>query len=386
MRKFVLISTAVATVAITAGCGMMEEKKIDYKTQGGGNLPSLTVPPDLVLPSADTRYIVPGAAGRGSATASEYDRTRDAAPASEGARALLPKVAVGKSEVRIERAGSQRWLVVQMPAVEAWQTAKDFWQELGFIINVETPEAGVMETDWAENRAKIPQEGIRKWLGRAMDMAYSTGDRDKFRTRIENGSVPGTVEIYISHRGMREIYEGTQSGGDDGRGRTLWQPREADPEVEAEMLRRLMVRLGTEEKVAQARVAEKAAAPMATLVKPGDGSASLKMPEAFDRAWRRVGLALDRIGFVVEDRDRAAGVYFVRYADPEADGATRKKGFLDKMAFWQSEEKKGVAKKYRVRILAQGDATVVTVLNEQGEALRTETATRIVTLLFEQLK
>lgn len=378
MRKFVLISTAVAVT----GCSMMEEKKIDYKTQGGGNLPSLTVPPDLVLPSADTRYTVSGVAGRGAATASDYERMRGTAPVSESSRVLLPKV----DKVRIERAGAQRWLVVQMPSKEAWQTAKDFWQELGFIINIETPEAGVMETDWAENRAKIPQEGLRKWLGRAMDMAYSTGDRDKFRTRIENGSEAGTVEIYISHRGMREIYEGTQSGGDDGKGRTLWQPRESDPEIEAEMLRRLMLRLGVEDKVAQAKMAEKAAAPMAVLIKPGDGSASLKMPEAFDRAWRRVGLALDRVGFVVEDRDRAGGIYFVRYADPESDGATKKKGFLDKMAFWQSDEKKGVAKKYRVRVQSQGDETVVTVLNEQGETLRTETATRIVTLLFEQLK
>jgi len=376
IARLVLVSTAVTL----AGCSLLDEKKIDYKTEGGGKLPSLVVPPDLVQPTADTRYTVPGAMGRGSATASEYDRARSSTPASESSKALLPKV----DKVRIERAGTQRWLVAQVPAKDAWLTVKDFWQELGFIINVELPEAGVMETEWAENRAKVPEGGMRKFLGRAMDMVYSTADRDKFRSRIEQGSEPGTVEIYISHRGMREVYEGTQSGGDEGKGRTMWQPRNPDPELEAEMLRRLMVRLGTEEKIATARLAEKAAAPMATLVRPGDGSGNLVLPELFDRAWRRVGLALDRIGFVVEDRDRAGGVYFVRYADPEAGVA--KKGFLDKVAFWRSDDNKVLAQKYRVRVLTQGDTTSVTVLNEQGEVLRNETAMRILTLLLEQLK
>lgn len=374
--RLVLVFTAVTL----AGCSLLEEKKIDYKTEGGGNLPSLVVPPDLIQPSADTRYIVPGAAGLGSAMASEYNRAKGNTPASESSKALLPKV----DKVRIERAGTQRWLVAQVSAKDAWATVKDFWQELGFIINVEIPEAGVMETEWAENRAKVPEGGIRKFLGRAMDMVFSTADRDKFRSRIEVGSEPGTVEIYISHRGMREVYEGTQSGGDEGKGRTMWQPREPDPELEAEMLRRLMVRLGVDDKIAAARLAEKAAVPMATLVRTGDGSGHLVLPELFDRAWRRVGLALDRVGFVVEDRDRAGGIYFVRYADPEA--GTAKKGFLDKLAFWRSDDNKILAKKYRVRVLTQGEKTSVTVLNEQGEALRNETAMRILTLLLEQLK
>lgn len=381
MRMPIARLTLISTALILAGCSLLEEKKIDYKTEGGSKLPSLVVPPDLIQPTADTRYTVPGATGRGSATASEYDRARSSTPAAESSKALLPKV----DKVRVERAGNQRWLVAQVPAKDAWLTVKDFWQELGFVIQVETPEAGVMETEWAENRAKIPMEGIRKFLGRAMDMAYATGDRDKFRTRIEAGREAGTVEIYISHRGMREIYEGTQSGGDEGRGRTLWQPRDPDPELEAEMLHRLMVRLGTEEKIATARLAEKVAAPMATLVRPGDGSGNLVLPELFDRAWRRVGLSLDRVGFVVEDRDRAGGVYFVRYADPEA--GTAKKGFLDKVAFWRADDKQALlAQKYRVRVLAQGDTTSVTVLNEQGEPLRNETAMRILTLLLEQLK
>lgn len=381
MRHLILFTAVAGTVTALGGCSLLEEKKIDYKSATGNSLPSLTVPPDLVQPSSDTRYVVPGSVGKGSATFSDYDRARGLTPEVQGARPLLPTI----DKVRIERAGNQRWLVVQVPAKDAWQTVKEFWQELGFVISVESPETGVIETDWAENRAKIPLDGIRKYLGKAMDMIYSTGEQDKFRTRIESGSETGTVEIYISHRGMREVYEGTQSGGDEGKGRTMWQPREADPELEAEMLHRMMVRFGTEEKRAQAMLAEKAAPPMATLIRPGDGSATLQLPEAFDRAWRRVGLALDRIGFVVEDRDRAAGVYYVRYVDPEADGV-KKKGFMDQLAFWRSDDKQKGAKKYRILVVTGADATQVTVQNDQGERLNTETSLRIQTLLLEQLK
>lgn len=372
MRPLLVISLAAAL----AGCSMLEEKKIDYKSQGEAR-PGLEVPPDLILPGNDTRFAVPGAVGKGNATLSEFDRSRAGAKTA-GQAGLLPAV----DKVRIERAGNQRWLVAQIPAKEVWGTVKDFWQELGFIINVETPEAGVMETDWAENRAKIPQEGIRKWLGRALDMAYSTGERDKFRTRLEPSADSKSTEIYISHRGMVEVYDGTQSGSDQGKGRTVWQPRPDDPQLEAEMLRRLMVRLGVEEKRAETSLAEKAATPQSALAEGGN---TLKLNDAFDRAWRRVGLALDRIGFVVEDRDRSGGLYYVRYADPEGEQA--KKGWLDKMAFWRSDSKAQLAQKYRVRVVPQGEEnSLVTVLDDKGEPARNETGQRILRLLLEQLK
>jgi outer membrane protein assembly factor BamC len=235
------------------GCSMIEGKKIDYKS--AGTVPTLEAPPDLILPSADNRYVVPGAtSAHASAVYSSYDKERAAKPAATEATRLLPKV----DKTRIERAGSQRWLVVEYPIQDAWPVIKDFWQSLGFIINVETPEAGIMETDWAENRAKIPQDALRNLLGKVIEGLYSTAERDKFRTRVELSADGKSTEIYISHRGMYEVFEGTQSGSDQGNGRTVWQPRAADPEIEAEMLRRLMVRFGIEETRAQSMVAEKA--------------------------------------------------------------------------------------------------------------------------------
>ncbi|MBK9324826.1 MAG: outer membrane protein assembly factor BamC [Hydrogenophilales bacterium] len=363
---------------LASGCSVFEGKKIDY--QSAGTLPSLEAPPDLIVPSGDNRFAVPDINPKGAATFSAYDRERAGKPQATGAQALLPTV----DKVSIERAGTQRWLVVQLPAKDVWPVVKDFWQELGFIINLELPDAGVIETDWAENRAKIPQDALRNMFGKALDGLYSTAERDKFRTRLEP-SGDGRTEIYISHRGMFEVFEGTVGGGDQGQGKTVWQPRAADPELEAEMLRRLMVRFGVEEARAQSLMASKATPPQAVMIRSPDAAPGLTMPESFDRAWRRVGLALDRVGFVVEDRDRAGGVYFVRYADPEAD-AKKDKGFLSKLAFWSSEEPKAKAARYQVRLKSTETETALGVYQEDGAPARNDTGNRIATLLFEQLK
>lgn len=360
------------------GCTLMEPKKIEY--QSARTVPSLEVPPDLVLPGRSTRFAVPDLGPKGAATYSAYAQDRSAQPTTEGSR-LLPRV----ERVRIERAGTQRWLVVDQPPERVWPVIKEFWQELGFIVNVEMPEAGVMETDWAENRARIPQDLVRRTLGRLIDAVYSTAERDKFRTRIERSADGQGTEIYISHRGMYEVFEGTQGGGDQGVGRTVWQPRPADPELEAEMLRRLLTRFGVEETRAQTLLAKAATEPAARLSRAADGSAVLALPEPFDRAWRRVGLALDRIGFVVEDRDRAAGEYFVRYADPEA-GAKKKEGMLSRLAFWRERDDKVQAPRYRVKLTGFGQDTQVSVLQDDGRQPAGETGNRIINLLHEQLK
>jgi len=296
-----------------------------------------------------------------------------------GAAVAMEEPAVER--MRIERAGSQRWLVVPGSAEVLWPQVKDFWLELGFVLNIERPEVGVMETDWAEDRAKIPQDFVRSTLGKVLDGLFSTPERDKFRTRLEQGKDPNTVEIYISHRGMMEIYP------NEAKDSTVWQPRPADPELEAEMLRRLMVRLGATEERAAAIVAAAPAAERAALTTQG-GKVSLTMDETFDRAWRRVGLALDRVGFTVEDRDRSKGLYFVRYVDPEADALSKKsESILSKLAFWRSDEKKlGTGSEYRLSVKGDGNNSVVSVLTREGGEDSSDTARKILGLLQQQLR
>ena len=374
---------AIAVAAVLGGCSatsnLLEAKKVDYKSQG--QLPPLEIPPDLTTPVRDNRYVVPDT-GKSSATLSGYQADR-ALQAKVGniQTGVLPTI----ENMRIERAGTQRWLVVNEPPEKLWPLVRDFWQENGFLVNLNLPEAGVMETDWAENRAKIPQDWLRNMLGKILDQIYSTAERDKFRTRMERTEEGGS-EIYISHRGMVEVFTSQAT-----KESAVWQTRNPDPELEAEFLRRLMVRLGTqEEKAKQILVASAAPVSQARAAiqqgTVGDFQ-TLEVYEPFDRAWRRVGLALDRVGFTVEDRDRQKGQYFVRYADADAEMNKKdgERGILGKLAFWKDDPKLK-AEQYRVHILQFGGKCVVQLLDKNGAAANTPTTRRIVTLLHEQLK
>ncbi|MDX9884931.1 outer membrane protein assembly factor BamC [Thauera sp.] len=374
--------TSLSLLALSlalGGCSgsLLESKRIDYKSARQIERP-LEIPPDLTAPQRDDRFAVPDVSPRGVATYSAYsaDRAGQPATASAASTVLSPS-----ESMRIERAGSQRWLVVGGTPEELWPQIKDFWLELGFILNIDSPEIGVMETDWAEDRAKIPQDFIRSSIGKVFDGLFSTPERDKFRTRLEQGKETGTVEVYISHRGMMEIYP------TEAKDSTIWQPRPADPELEAEMLRRLMVRLGAEEARADAAIATQQTPERAQISAAGDGQVMLVMEEPFDRAWRRVGLALDRIGFTVEDRDRNQGLYFVRYVDPDADNRSPDKGFLSRLAFWRSDDKPAQGgSEYRLRVEGQGEGSRVSVLSREGGQDNSETARRMLGLLHEQLR
>ncbi|MBI5750944.1 MAG: outer membrane protein assembly factor BamC [Hydrogenophilales bacterium] len=372
--KRVIFLTVTASLLGACSFGL-EQKKIDYKS--AGKAPSLEVPPDLSAANQDDRFAVPDINTRGSATYSVYNKERANAPQREGAN-LLPEL----SNARVDRAGSQRWLVVKASPDQVWPVVREFWQENGFIIKIENPEAGIMETDWAENRAKIPQDMIRNLLGKVLDSLYSTAERDKFRTRLEPSKDTGFTEVYVSHRGMYEVIK-----GGDGGNQTVWEPRPADPELEAEFLRRLMVRFGVEETRAQAQFAGGTTQERAKLVRPADGGGSLALYDPFDRAWRRVGLALDRVGFTVEDRDRSRGVYYVRYIDPELDiEKQEKKGWFSKLAFWRGDDKKKNQEQFQIQVTEAGDGSQVKLLAKDGVTDKSETAGKILTLLYEQLK
>jgi outer membrane protein assembly factor BamC len=374
-----LIQKLVVAAALAVLSACASDTGVDYKK--AGTLPPLEVPPDLTSPARDNRYAVPDSA-RSSATLSGYQAERRDQPArAAGTATVLPEV----ERMRIERAGTQRWLVVQEPPEKLWPVVKDFWQESGFLIKMENAEAGVMETDWAESRAQVPDGTVRNLLGRVFDQLRSTSERDKYRTRLDRAPDGQGTEIYISHRGMEELYTTREPTGDTP-GQTAWQPRAPDPELEAEFLRRLMVRLGAKEERAKQLIASATPQQRADIVKSNDGTERLQVHEPFDRAWRRVGLALDRVGFTVEDRDRQKGLYFVRYADPEAEMGEKEKGLFGRISDWFSNDSKVKAAQYRVQVTSETNSSQVYVLNKDGTAERSKTAQRILTLLHEQLK
>jgi len=381
--SFSLTALAAAAALFLSGCSTLDSllsgDKIDYRTSGGANKPAgLEVPPDLTQLTKDTRY---QSTQGGSVSAAAYQaNTPAAAPATVQSVTVAPQT-VGT--MSIERLGNDRWLRTALPPEQLWPQLQAFWKERGFVLTQDTPAAGVMETDWAENRAKLPVDFVRASIGKVFDGAFSTGELDKFRTRVER--VDGGTEVYITHRGMVEVYRGERKDN------TVWQPRERDPQLEGELLSRLMLRLGATEEAAKTASAAPAAAgtPAAAATRArivtGQPAATLEIDDNFDRAWRRVGVALDRSGFTVEDRDRTAGIYYVRYIDPAFAGKDEPNLFSKLFSFGKKDDA-GSPTRYRVAIKSTGDRSTVTVLNGQGAPENGETGKRITSLLLDDLK
>ena len=354
---------AAALAILVSGCSVFQEDKIDYKS--AAKAPTLEIPPDLTQMRKDSRYAIESNSATASGFSSASARVADAGTAAN----IL-------GDVRMERQGNQRWLVVARSADKVWEPLREFWTGNGFVLVTDAPDVGIMETDWAENRAKIPQDVIRRTLGKVLDSLYSSGERDKFRTRVERNA-QGGVEIYITHRGMAENYVNAQKD------QTVWQPRASDAELEIEFLRRLMVKLGASPEAA------KSAATGATLAQTAnvstvDGQPMIQINDNLDRAWRRTGVALDRTGFTVEDRDRTQGIYFVRYVIPSASGA-KEPGFFTRL-FSSSKKEESALSRYRIAVSEKGNVSTVRVLDANGQPEASGNAERILKLLANELR
>lgn len=358
-------ATVLALASLLSGCSLMQEDKIDYKS--AVKAPTLEVPPDLTQLRKESRYALEST----SATASGFQNA--------GTRVAGVGTASNElGQVRMERQGNQRWLVASMPADKVWEPLREFWTSNGFVMVTDAPDVGIMETDWAENRAKLPQDLIRKALGKVLDSLYSTGERDKFRTRVERNA-QGGVEIYITHRGMVENYADAQKD------RTIWQPRPSDPELEIEFLRRLMVKLGTSPEAAKTANAAPVAASTGSQVTNLNGQAVIVLQDSMDRAWRRTGVALDRSGFTVEDRDRSAGVYFVRYVAAGTTGEPT--GFLGRL-FSSKKDTPSTLTKYQIKLTPSGEnQSTLRVLAASGQPEPSaQDAERILKLIATELR
>jgi len=400
-RHSAQVAVAIVGLAL-AGCtwtGNMFGSSVDYKSAQTRATP-LEVPPDLSQLPPEERFSVPERPTTVTASGTAAARAAGGPVGAAGtttAGAVVPTGALA----RIERDGSQRWLAVNMPPEKAWPILLDFWPSVGLAVEKSDPATGVMETVWAENRANPNLGIIRQTLARFLGSMYSTGEQDRYRARLER-SANGSSEIFISHRGMEEVF--TSSAHD----RTAWQPRASDPSLEAEMLQRLLVRFdsnaaksvaaggtGAPTRAAAAGAAGAAAggaaastvtAERAFLVKNAEGrSERLDIDDPFDRAWRRIGLALDRGGFTVEDRDRAKGIYFVRYLDPDFEArAKEQQGFFSKLL---GRDAVVQAPQYRVQLTSAGDSgTQVRVLSAEGKPELSPAGDRILTLLRDQLR
>lgn len=367
-----LTLAAGLSLTLLSGCSalnefMGKEESVDYKSTVTGD--PLSIPPDLTQANRDARFQSP-LSGQGGLSYSQYAQAQEAQPAVGKAQSnVLPE----QDGIQVMRDGDLRWLVVDKAAEEIYPHILEFWTNQGFTLHTEDPRAGVMLTDWAENRAKIPDSWIRSLLGSVVDQVFDSGERERFRTRLER--VNGKTEIYISHQHM---YETPTTDG----AAFKWVHGKEDPGLNAVMLARLMVFLGTDLEQAQAQVAQAEATkddtPALIQVQDDASQRQLVLNEGFDRAWRRVGVGIDSAGFSVEDRDRSTGEYYIRYLDADSGEKIEQPNIISRLFRARNTAE---AQRLRISVRAQGNSSVVRVLDENGQVLNTPTAGRIINVL-----
>jgi outer membrane protein assembly factor BamC len=386
----------------------------DYKAIGRSR--PLEVPPDLTSATTNDTYAIPGS--------TSYSDYKNGQQQDNGQSKILPN----PEGMKIVKAGAQKWLVVNATPEKIWPVIRDFWLDMGFAVKKESPETGVMETEWiAQADLKIDtKKGVLDSFDDWIDKLGGSATKKKFRTRLDRGLQEGTTEIYMTHRGVeivddgkekvRTVYGEIETGyKKEDKNKASVNSDALDNELDAELLRRLMVKLGVADKRAKEIIATPVNQKRAEIKKEADGSASLEIQDPFDRAWRRVGLALDVIGFVIEDKDRSSGIYFVKYADVDIDDSPKKKkGVIDTLMFWSDDDKKDKEvsqakekplseklkfwggndkektnpdKQYRVKIVSLDvGGSQVLIEYQDGKRNNSSTANRIMTLLYEQLK
>ncbi|PSB92210.1 outer membrane protein assembly factor BamC [Candidatus Pandoraea novymonadis] len=364
--------TAIASLALFAGCSSLSSSfssdKVDYKNSKSG--PSLDVPPDLSLLVPSEHKVL----SSNAATLSAYEKKMQI-KSMQPVDMVLPSV----PGMKVMRDGNQRWLVIQKAPNQLWEMLREFWQENGFILILDSSNTGVIETDWAENRAKLDQDIIRNLLGKVFDGLYSTGERDRFRMRVER-ETDGSIAIYISHRRMVEVFTSDQ------RDTTKWQPAPSDFGLEAIFLTKLMQHLGMQAYQAKTEMEMAKSERLSSIQVVNDASATyIDMSEPFDQAWRRVGIALDRCNFTVDSRDRAKALYWISYVDSMM--LSKDNSFFYNLFHAKEVKERKKAKKYGVNIQGQGDnKTRVQVLDDEGKVDNSIIAQGIIGLLNDHLR
>ena len=385
MNQLTRIFAAGASAFLVTACSsintddLLPDKSVEYRREAQAER-NLEVPPDLTSARINDRMSVPDNFSASAANYSEYMVDRQLRGVEGGSGVAVAAVLPDNPTIEIKREGEQRWMVIDGDADAVWDRMLDFWQDQGILLVVQDPELGLMQTGWLENRANIARDFITDAVRGVFDGLYETAYRDSYRVRFERLDNSRT-ELFLTHYGMEEELVANASGEAEN---TVWAPRERDPELEVVMLRRMMVFLGAAEARAQAQLTAQARSggtPRSQLLQGRDG-VKLVIGDEFARSWRLVGAALDRIGFAVEDRDRSQGLYYVRYNDPAA--RTDSGGLLSSLAFWSSDEDPET--EYRVRLAVEGNNTVVTVLNSEGQRDQSDTAKRILNLLAEDIR
>lgn len=297
---------------------LLQGRQIEYAKDEYQSGQSLQYPPDLLSTAQ---------AVEGTVSLSEYAIESVAAPAQ-------PQVAVDApaAKVAYRRSGRLRWVEVDLPPGQVWPLARSFWSEhLGFDLHKEQRELGTMETGWLDLRERITAPGIlNDYLHFFINRLNDSGERDKFATRLERNEAGGT-DVYVAHRHVAAQFDKDALF-------TGYESQGSDPQLEVEMMRRLMLYIAGRSAEGEGQGSIGAQIAAAEAVADSDyrlEGAALHIYKPFDESWQLVQVGLDRGGFSIEDRDYQEGVIYIRHSGgPDSDrifGKAESPGFFSRL-------------------------------------------------------
>ncbi len=362
--KRIFRSIALLMLVTSAACTSAPRSVVEYKS--APTRPQLEIPPGLdQLPAT-------GSDTGGATTYSGFSAEQGTSRGS-GAGDVLPEF----PKVQLEHQYGEYWLLVSEKPDAVWTSVRGFVFSLGLTVASQNKAAGVIETDWAENHAKLSHGFFSKIWNPFED----TGTRDRYRFQLLRGTQPGTTEVHLVHQGMQQV---TAAADSEGSYREIWQPAPPDRPVEAEMLRLLMVHFGMGDAASRAIVASSGLARPRAVLGAGDGGPQgITLREPPDDAWTRVGLVLDRTaGVTVEDRDRANRVYSVRVS--HAADTNKKPGFFARI--FGGKTASSQPQQYHIALAPKGDATVIVLQEKDGKPDTSDAGKAFLKQLYEQLR
>ena len=282
----------------------------------------------------------------------------------------------GHAWCKVKQEGGIRWAELESRPEVIWQESQGFFRSLGFEISYEDAKLGMMQTNWLSNRA-YSNVGFWKSLFGAVVV---TGLRDRYRVRLERTDNPNITRMYLVHQGLLEDVIEDDAGENINR---VWRWRPNDPELEAEVLKRFLVFRGMDEKQAEQVVKPKPRVERAVLQDVSNGQIVV-VNDNFARTWRRVGVAIDRLGLIVTDRNRSEGIYYLQLSDDFVELHNKEDSGLMKKWFGGDDDKKSSAT-YVMKLEERGETTTVSLHDQNGQLDNSATAKKLNKLLYQQL-
>lgn len=337
--KQIVISTFLVT--FFSGCSSLPAldeivKDNSKKYQKAETMPPLDIPPDLSTSRINDEF----AEKDDGASYSDY--------AESANNPLAAKYNVAPStKPALTGEGGSRHLIVYGQSAVIWQRMLDFWAENGMNVKRQDQTLGLMDT-------------------------LEDADGYAYRMRVESGDLPNTLEMYI--------------------GAANFDSNEQKNETK---LRQLAEYMGTKHRADRQQVAavqqQQASQPQAftsinaVIIDEASDHQALMVDRDFDSTWRSVGRIVDSKYFIVQDRERERGVYFVQYLDPFLIAKQPDETLLSKLAFWQDEMDIAPDMFFYIKLVTDIDETKVIILDIDQVRTSLPSAKRLLRLIQEEL-